>query len=119
MVNSATIEFRPYGQEGPTVASVWAVLAAAADGCRPVGGVPPAALAGRLPPRLAVEYSGSAVLVEHVLGSGGPTPSRRPSLFPMTCWPGSSSAWEDFGELFDRGVVVVTARLLELTGLRA
>jgi hypothetical protein len=38
------------------VGDVGAVLAAAADGCRPAGAVPEAALAGRLPSRLDVEY---------------------------------------------------------------
>src|SRR4051812_11484363 len=34
-------------------------------------------------------------------------------------WDGVSGGWEDFGELFERGAGAVTARLLELAGLRA
>jgi ubiquinone/menaquinone biosynthesis C-methylase UbiE len=34
-------------------------------------------------------------------------------------WDGVSDGWEDFAELFERGAEVVTARLLELAGLRA
>jgi SAM-dependent methyltransferase len=33
-------------------------------------------------------------------------------------WDGVSPGWSDFGELFERGAAVVTARLLELAGLR-
>jgi SAM-dependent methyltransferase len=33
-------------------------------------------------------------------------------------WDGVSPGWAEFGELFERGAAVVTARLVELAGLR-